>query len=1294
MSKVLSGLLEIISGLLALDIASEILGDHIDHYTDHRLMSLNFPKFRLPKYRYLSICIALVIPLTIILHFYPANDKRIQISKIISSYNFFDGTSYYSDNNTPGFSPISDSAINALYNSSQIISYYKPYSALEENVNFKEIFKLHEDIEVSYPKLTIFPKYLKFYRDYLMDNYKKIADTFNDKPLTSEEEILEQNWYEYGGGSIYLKSIGYNFMVTRVIYSKVHAKNDPFMSYLGFLLLDKNFNHIEKSINFKYGPNTDNNKMINFPTLGIVPDTYFKKSNNRKDRYYGPEDPRILIKTNHYQFYHKEKFVKSVIYEEPIVIFNMMTDKAFKYKRLMHAYLPFQDKKVIFRIKNETPRIKEKNWEPFFNDDFKNIIKIQVDDINIIKEFENNKNQNQTTFDFDFDYKYTNGYIHFIYSIDSLSVLKCSLDDGICEYEYKIPQRPESIEERNMKDNKKASDFDIGNMRGGTPLLKLPDKFYASIERIKETKNDIKTTLQNYNVWVGFPRSHLNKCGCGAVTYRPSMMAITSLKGSSNYQIELISSSIDFNLDVLNWDGPGKLSCDAHQSVLIPNSIAYWDIKEIVENGYYGGNDYKDYMSIILSEADINNIVIHVRGLLNYLLEMEFFQKLLKLNRRLIVVIFILIFINVFLSSLFTSYFNDNRNSIHVTIDDDKPFLSINNDYKVHQYSPISPFLKNQLKYNPYELTIYTRPSFNFEWKFDYYLEKYTKFGRDVEIENCNTYLFKDSIQVSNDPKLILSNSHLKLFREQILLTDYSLILNDSFTRKNIPIPEDEQTLINNHWYQFAGSSVWLNQQNLYFMASRVVFTPTDRGGPTESFLALNLYDKNWKEISELKYFKYGPFTDQVYYVNAPSIFDSILFYFNMDVLKKKSGYYRFFGPEDPRVILKKTRYQFYYQDKLVKEVIYEEPMIIFNLLTDKEHGNRRLIHVFLPFQDKLIVLRKVDARLKRTEKNWSPFFKTGEINTIRVDIESPDAKISTTTKRHKNFKFSNGLVYFVYSIEPFKIIKCNLDNGKCRSVFDGKYDSKRKTLEKSFMRGGTNLIELPKKFISKVNEMIYNEENNLGDRNAALMRNYNLNLDLEIFKNYNIWIGFPRSNIKKCGCGFKTYRPSLQIMVSSKNKKKAEVFEINSISSSIDFDINILNWNTNQSSLSCDGLMNAFIPNSIAFWDIDEDNNEMDYMGMTLSEADYNTMVIHIKGLLRYILKLDFFQKKKDKESIDGKHEDITNPVRYLRNTKSLVDDFFLVQCALKSSYKYCVNYARNHSSNFNYTMFSNVTI
>lgn len=413
----------------------------------------------------------------------------------------------------------------------------------------------------------------------------------------------EKKWFRFAGSSIWLPQFQCHYMVSRYLYSPNGVANHAFASFLYIQLFDSDWKELPSHTTldipfeqteansifkiFKPKQKYANFRNSTYPQILPIPFDY-KLPIETKKYYYGPEDPRILLRSNPLGF------------DEPLIVFNM---KGLKLtKRVMYSYLPFSNTLKLLKKRREPFANIEKNWTPF-----KSVAQ---------------PSKTQTT-------------VHFIYSMIPLEVLACDIDSGLCD----ILQKPAK------------HDFNyVGGLRGGTQLVSLP---------LNETiPSEIRAKLpipKNRQVYIGWARTHLNNCGCGDSMYRPNFITLVEdyddVTDKYYYKIGDISGYFDFAAKIEPWskqvlDEEGNLYEKAEQcqgrNVLIPNSIAYWDVGSIKLAGTeYQKHDFKDmfssgkvsdfnaneivfndYMGVTLSSADRDVSIVHVKGLLNYILQL------------------------------------------------------------------------------------------------------------------------------------------------------------------------------------------------------------------------------------------------------------------------------------------------------------------------------------------------------------------------------------------------------------------------------------------------------------------------------------------------------------------------------------------------------------------------------------------------------------------------------------------------------------------------------------------------
>ncbi|KAI5961285.1 hypothetical protein KGF57_001787 [Candida theae] len=264
----------------------------------------------------------------------------------------------------------------------------------------------------------------------------------------------------------------------------------------------------------------------------------------------GSEDPRIIL--NEYRNSDGD------LMQEPLIIFNARRTKV-KWARAMNIYRPFNDPQevICLGIKDKKRSFIEKNWAPF------------IDHFN----GENDGNS-----------------INFIYNFNPLRIIKCSLQTGEC------------VKVSGPRFNPIDANDNAGVLRGGTNIIPIPDEFLPDTE-----------VTRNRKYWLGIARSHNNDCGCMRELYRPHLFLMARLlTKEDSFELVYVSSMVDFNINPEPWSKghSSKGTCRDGKSVLIPNSIAYWDVDY---------RDDADYLGVTFSEADRTNKLVHVKGILKHI---------------------------------------------------------------------------------------------------------------------------------------------------------------------------------------------------------------------------------------------------------------------------------------------------------------------------------------------------------------------------------------------------------------------------------------------------------------------------------------------------------------------------------------------------------------------------------------------------------------------------------------------------------------------------------------------------
>ncbi|KAK6458116.1 uncharacterized protein RJT20DRAFT_126039 [Scheffersomyces xylosifermentans] len=401
------------------------------------------------------------------------------------------------------------------------------------------------------------------------DAFKDLRGFFKDDlPKQIMSNTLHHHFFKFSGTSVWLEQHGVHYMISRVLYNVKGSKRGPSLSLTYAQVFNEKWQEM-RDVELVYPtrhPNSNDIVYKNGKFPSFLPIPFYSDSNFQPHRFYGAEDPRLLLVKN------------DMGVEEPLMVFNAFHRKikdkvlvgenamniTFGFYRSMFLCWPFQyqlgkvnvddvrnpetDKvvynKVIELRRENTERLSiQKNWTPF---------------VDLSERDPYDK------------------HIYFIYRWANLEILKCKLTDfdlnteSQCSFVYK--RNPD------LKENTA-----VGPMRGGTEMIPF--------------------NLHGHTAWIGFARAHIKKCGCGSSMYRPNLAVI--VKHGDEYKISYLSSSITFDIPIVGWTNPKKLCRYNDPDALIPNGISAWETL---------GDD--DYMTLTLSVADDSVHVIHIRNLL------------------------------------------------------------------------------------------------------------------------------------------------------------------------------------------------------------------------------------------------------------------------------------------------------------------------------------------------------------------------------------------------------------------------------------------------------------------------------------------------------------------------------------------------------------------------------------------------------------------------------------------------------------------------------------------------------
>lgn len=428
---------------------------------------------------------------------------------------------------------------------------------------------------------------------------KELKPFFNDDLQRQlEAGKVQQHWFKFAGTSVWLEQYGVHLMISRALYSSKGDKRSPNLSLAYAQVFNEKWEELQDVELIIPTKNPHSFELLhhnmNFPC--ILPIPFYHDLKYQKKRFYGPEDPRILLVRNEdgneepliiYNAYHRKLHTQESIDEEHMSV-------SFNYYRSMFMTWPFQrqvgkrevdglsdparedtvySRTVELRREGRDRLEVQKNWTPFVSA----------------------KDRDATKAD---------NYIYFIYRWSNLEILKCPLTGSAqfgqsnCQYDYR-------------RDPELSENTEVGPLRGGTEMISLHDILpQPMINPDKE-------------VWVGFARAHIKACGCGKDMYRPNLAVLT--REGANFKLSSLSSFISLDIPVDGWTNPNIQCAKKDPNALIPNGISSW----VARQAKVRGKDAKsrsvkvvdDYMTLTLSVADASVHTVHIKNLLRTLLD-------------------------------------------------------------------------------------------------------------------------------------------------------------------------------------------------------------------------------------------------------------------------------------------------------------------------------------------------------------------------------------------------------------------------------------------------------------------------------------------------------------------------------------------------------------------------------------------------------------------------------------------------------------------------------------------------
>ena len=468
------------------------------------------------------------------------------------------------------------------------------FQSIGEKDNLKcEKIPLNFEISKIYNKNADLYKILRDFKNENSFYYKEVSVFFPDLGKQLRERTIEKHWFQLIGSSVWLEQYGVHLMISRVIYTKTGNKVQPVISLSYVQAFDRNWTELKNVTLVVPDSGKTKFKTVSYPSF--IPIPVYHNVNQQRGKFYGVEDPRIMLVKN------KEG------YEEPLIVYNSFNRSPpnANYLKEIKNLVKLDTYRSIFMAWIWRTQLGKSNVGLLLpdlatTDDHKYV---KVKELSLPNKKRSKTEKNWTPFVIYEDQK-KQGYdshLYFIYLFQDLSILKCSLwDAGNCIWEYRM-------------NNKKTK---ISELRGGTELMnvnQLLDKYnFSGLETVKDQ-------FKGKEVWISFARAALSKCGCGLKMYRPNFTVL--VKQGGRFQLSFVSSYMDFGVPILPW-AKGKGLCNG-KNLLIPNGISNWVLAKDE------GGGFQDYMTLSLSRSDSTVDIIHMKGILKSILS----EYLLQTNR-------------------------------------------------------------------------------------------------------------------------------------------------------------------------------------------------------------------------------------------------------------------------------------------------------------------------------------------------------------------------------------------------------------------------------------------------------------------------------------------------------------------------------------------------------------------------------------------------------------------------------------------------------------------------------------
>lgn len=385
---------------------------------------------------------------------------------------------------------------------------------------------------------------------YLQDDLVQIAASLDSHPMVGSPEdvpgltqydIISRHWARLSGSSVFLPEHGVFLCVTRIIYYSTDRRDWPENGWIRGQLFDQDWNHLNNhTISW-------NGTEFTYPLLYNI-STDFEPGGS----FYGPEDPRIIM--------------EDVPGAEPVIVFNMISNLT-SWNRAMWIYRPFSNHLTVLNKQEDTEwPVVEKNWAPLFVDSTR-------ENTSALLTSQPEPSQ----------------YLHFVYSFDSLRILKCHLVTGDCLFVF-----TQVIPENLVPAHSAVS----GSLRGGTNFVPVPIVGHSDSPAVR--------------TYVALPRTNIADT-CWDSFYRPALTVLVVV--GTKFHVLYASDSLSFGTAVLDTAAAAANPCK-NGRVLIANSIPLWDTE-----------DGRDIMTVTFSVDDATVQVARLQGIQRFVHELPRFRE-------------------------------------------------------------------------------------------------------------------------------------------------------------------------------------------------------------------------------------------------------------------------------------------------------------------------------------------------------------------------------------------------------------------------------------------------------------------------------------------------------------------------------------------------------------------------------------------------------------------------------------------------------------------------------------------